>query len=70
MASPLRDFTRINPHTFDGYKVEEEPYEFIDEIYQILYAMGLSTCERLNKPHTNLRMWPKLGMSNGGTIVH
>ena len=38
MDSRLRDFTRMNPHTFYGSKVEEDPQEFIDEIYKILYA--------------------------------
>ena len=28
----LRDFTRMNPPTFYGSKVEKDPYEFIDEI--------------------------------------
>ena len=46
MASRLRDFTRMNPHTFYGSKVEEDPQEFIDEIYKILYAMGFSTSEK------------------------
>ena len=27
-------------------KVEEDPQEFIDETYKILYAMGLSTIEK------------------------
>ncbi|TMX03162.1 hypothetical protein EJD97_017964 [Solanum chilense] len=39
MDSHLRDFTQMNPHTFYGSKVEEDPQEFIDEIYKILYAM-------------------------------
>ena len=46
MASHLRDFTRMNPPTFYGSKVEEDPQEFIDEIYKILYAMGLTTSEK------------------------
>ena len=29
-ASHLRDFTRMNPSTFYGSKVEEDPQEFID----------------------------------------
>ena len=46
MASRLKDFTRINPPTFYGSKVEEDPQEFINKIYKILYAMGLSTSEK------------------------
>ena len=40
------DFTRINPPTFYRSKVEEDPQEFIDEIYKILYVVGLSTSEK------------------------
>ena len=47
MESFLRDFTRMNPPTFYGSKFEEDPPEFIDEIYKILYAIGLSTSEKV-----------------------
>ena len=46
MAYRLRDFTRMNPPTSYGSKVEEEHQEFIDEIDKILYGMGLSTIEK------------------------
>ena len=46
MASRLRDFTRMNPPTFYQSKVEEDPQEFIDEIYKILHVMGLITSEK------------------------
>ena len=46
MASCLRDVTRMNPPTFCGSKVEEDPQEFIYKIYKILYDMGLSTSEK------------------------
>ncbi|XP_015075375.1 uncharacterized protein LOC107019373 [Solanum pennellii] len=46
MASRLRDFTRMNPPTFYGSKVDEDLQEFIDEVYKILYAMGVSTSEK------------------------
>ena len=42
MASYLRDFTRMNPPTFYSSKVDEYPQEFVNEIYMILYAMGVS----------------------------
>ena len=45
MASRLRDFARMNHPTFYGSKVEEDPQEFIDEVYKILLAMGLSTSQ-------------------------
>ncbi|XP_069150699.1 uncharacterized protein [Solanum lycopersicum] len=43
MASRLRDYTRLNPPTFYGSIVEEDPQEFIDEVLKLLLAMGLST---------------------------
>ena len=46
MASRLRDFTRMNPPTFYGSKVDEDPQEFIDEVYKILYAIGVSSSEK------------------------
>lgn len=46
IASRLMDFTRMNPPTFYGSKVKEEPQEFINEVYKILLAMGLSTSEK------------------------
>ena len=36
----------MNRPSFYGSKVEEDPQEFIDEIYKILYAMGLSISEK------------------------
>ena len=38
----------MNPPTFDGSKVEEDPQEFIDETYKILYSMGLTTSEKVH----------------------
>ena len=46
MASYLSDFTRMNPHTFYRSTVEEDPQEFIDEVYKVLLAMGLSINEK------------------------
>ena len=34
-ASRVRDFTRMNPPEFHCSKVEEDPQEFIDEIYKV-----------------------------------
>ena len=46
MASRLIDFTRMNPPTFYGSKVEEYPKKFNDETYKILYSMELTTSEK------------------------
>ena len=47
MASHLRDFTRMDPPNFYGSKVEDDRQEFIDESYKILYAMSLTTSEKI-----------------------
>lgn len=39
MASRSRNFTRMNPPTFYGSKFEDDPLEFIDEIYKVVNAM-------------------------------
>ena len=44
-ASRIRDFTRMNPPTFFGFKVEEDPQGFIDEVFKVVYAMGISSKE-------------------------
>ena len=46
MASRLREITSMNPPMFYGYKFKEDPQEFIDEVYNILLAVGLSTSEK------------------------
>ncbi|WMV24599.1 hypothetical protein MTR67_017984 [Solanum verrucosum] len=38
-AARVRDFTRMNPPKFYGSNVEEDPQEFIDEVYKILDIM-------------------------------
>ena len=47
MSSHLMDFTRINPPTLYGSKVDEDLQEFIDKVYKILYAMGVSLSEKV-----------------------
>ena len=68
MTSYLRDFTRMNPPTFYGSKVEEYTQEFFDEIYKILYAMGFSTSEKFELAIYKLKDVSQACMSNGGTI--
>ena len=36
----------MNPPTFYGFKVDEDPQEFIDEVSKILLDIGLSTSEK------------------------
>ncbi|XP_069144520.1 uncharacterized protein [Solanum lycopersicum] len=46
MAPRLRYFTRIKPPTFYDSMVEEDPQEFNDEIFMIIYVMELSTRQK------------------------
>ena len=46
-ASRIRDFTRMNPPTFFGSKVEEDPQGFIDEVFKVLEAMSVSSQEKV-----------------------
>ncbi|KAK6775922.1 hypothetical protein RDI58_026923 [Solanum bulbocastanum] len=45
-ASRIRDFTRMNPFTFFGPKVEEDAQGFIDGVFKVLDAMGVSPQEK------------------------
>nr|ABI34336.1 hypothetical protein SDM1_41t00011 [Solanum demissum] len=45
-TSRIRDFTRMNPPMFYGSKVEEDPQGFIDEVFKVLDAMGVSSQEK------------------------
>ena len=45
-TSRIRDFTRMNPPTLYGSKVEEDPQGFIDEVFYVLDAMGVSSQEK------------------------
>ena len=48
MDSRLRNFIRIIPHMFYGLKVNEDPKDFIDEVFNILYEIG-STSKEMSK---------------------
>ena len=41
MTSRLRDIVTMNPPILFGYKVVEDPKEFLDGVYKVLSAMGL-----------------------------
>ncbi|KAH0661557.1 hypothetical protein KY284_026488 [Solanum tuberosum] len=45
-TSRIGDFTRMNPPTFFGSKVEEDTQGFIDEVFKVLEAMGVSSQEK------------------------
>ena len=45
-TSRIRDFTKINPPTFLGSKVNEDPQGFIDEVLKVLHGMGVTFKEK------------------------
>ncbi|WMV54708.1 hypothetical protein MTR67_048093 [Solanum verrucosum] len=55
MASRVTDFTRMNPPEFYGSKVEEDPQEFIDEVYKIMIIMGVTQVEKAELAAYNLK---------------
>ena len=46
MTDRLRDFKKTNPLIFRGYKTLENPQQFVDEMHQILFAMGDKDIEK------------------------
>ena len=68
IASSLREFTQMNPPMFFGSKLDEYPQEFFDEVYKILFAMGVNLRRSPSWCPINSKVWPKLGTHNGGII--
>ena len=46
MASHLWDFTRIKPLIFYASNDYEDLQEFLDEVYKVLYVVGVSSSEK------------------------
>ena len=55
MTSRLRDFVRMNPLIFLGFKVGEDPQEFLDGVYKVLSAMGVTSREKVELASYKLR---------------
>ena len=47
MNSRLRDFVRMNPPIILVSKVGEDPQEFLDGVYKVLSAMGVTSREKV-----------------------
>lgn len=45
-VSTIRDFMRMNPPTFHGTKVDEDPQGFIDKVFKVVDAMGVTPREK------------------------
>ena len=46
MTFCLRDFTKMNPPMFFGSRSDEDPQDFLNEFYKILYAMGVNSIDK------------------------
>ena len=47
VASRLRDLSRMNPPMFLVSKVGEDPQEFLEQVYMIIDAMGVTLVEKV-----------------------
>ena len=65
IISRIGDFTRINPLTLFGSKVEEDPQVFMDEVSKVIDIVGVSSQEKEELSAHQLNMWLNFGMSNG-----
>ena len=45
MTSWLRDFVGMNPPTFLGSRVGDDPQKFLDGVYKVLSAIGVNSRE-------------------------
>ena len=55
MTSRLRDFMRMSPPIFLGSKVGEDPQEFLDGVYKLLSALGVTSSEKMKLDLYQLR---------------
>ena len=46
LTSRFTDFVRMNPPFFICSKVGEDPQEFLDCVYKVLSAMGITSWEK------------------------
>ena len=46
MASCMRKFTKMNPPMLFGWKTDEDLQDFINELYKILYSIGMTSIEK------------------------
>ena len=45
-SSRIEDFMRMNPATFHSTKVDEGPHGFINEVFKVVDAMGVTPKEK------------------------
>ena len=55
MTSRLRNFVRINPPIFSVTKVGEDHQKFLDEVYKIVHAIGVTSWEKAESASYQLK---------------
>ena len=60
MTSRLRNFLRMNPPIFRGSKVAEYTHDFIDEVYKIVCALGVTSRKKVELDSYQLKDVAKL----------
>ena len=63
MSFRLRDFVRMNTHIFLVSKVGEDPQAFLDEVYKIVYAMGVTSRDKAELSSYRLKDVPQVCFS-------
>ncbi|WMV25102.1 hypothetical protein MTR67_018487 [Solanum verrucosum] len=63
-ATRVRDITSVNPLEFHGSTVEDDPQEFIYEVYKVLMMMGVMPLEKVESVAYQLRVLLKFGSIN------
>ncbi|XP_015060314.1 uncharacterized protein LOC107006220 [Solanum pennellii] len=58
----------MNPPTFLGYKVGEDPQAFLDELYKIVHAMGVTSREKAEFDSYKLKEISQVWMSHGNAF--
>ena len=55
----------MNPPSFHGSKVDEDPQEFIDQVQKVTDIIWVTTIEIVELAATSCRMWLMLGSNSG-----
>ena len=55
LASRIRGLMRINPLTFHSTKVHEDQQDFIDEMFKVVYYMGVTPREKAESAACELK---------------
>ena len=60
MTARLRDFVRMNPTIFLGFKENEDTQDFLDGVYKVLSVMGVTSREKVELSSYQLRYFSQI----------